>query len=122
MWVSEPLGAATPEWLELTWPEHNLVTEIQVIFDDDVHQDLNNLHLARIPFDVVPTLVRDYRIDAWVDGDWVVLAHESSNRRRRRVTRLGTAITTDRIRIVVEATNGSPRAHIVSVRAYGGLV
>src|SRR5699024_6001579 len=61
MWVSAPLGEDPEPRLELTW-EHGVdVGEIAVIFDDDLDEDLINLHHHRTPHDVLPTLLRDYR-------------------------------------------------------------
>ena len=118
MWASGPMRQDSPEWVELRWPEPVAVGQVELVFDDDVDEDLINLHLFRTPFDVLPTLVRDYRIEAEdLDGGWTVLAVEAGNRRRHRVHPVG-PVTTTALRVVVLSTNGAPRAHVVSVRAY----
>ncbi|MFE2843300.1 FAD-dependent oxidoreductase [Streptomyces scopuliridis] len=120
MWVSEPLGEAAGTWLELAWPEPVTLSRIDLLADDDVNEDLINLHHHRTPFDTLPTLLRDYRIEARRDdGPWRVLARTSDNRRRRRIHTFQEPVTLSAARIVVEATNGAPSAHIVAVRAYG---
>ncbi|MEV0096802.1 FAD-dependent oxidoreductase [Streptomyces sp. NPDC050738] len=116
-WVSEPTDAAA--WLQLAWPQSVSVSRIEVIADDDVNEDLINLHHHRTPFDTLPTLLRDYRIEARdTEGAWHTVSRTTDNRRRRRSHTLAEEVATDALRIVVEATNGSASAHLVAVRAY----
>lgn len=118
MWVSDRLEVDPQPWLELAWSAAQRVSEIVIIFDDDVNEDLINLHHHRTPFDVLPTLVRDYRVEARVDGTWTTVAEVSGNRQRRRNHWLPDPVHTDGIRVVVEETNGAPTARVISVRAY----
>ncbi|WP_406456223.1 FAD-dependent oxidoreductase [Streptomyces sp. NBC_00876] len=119
MWVSGPLREGTEEWLELSWPRPVTLSRIDVLADDDVNEDLINLHHHRTPFDTLPTLLRDYRVEArGPDGGWQVVSRTSDNRRRRQVHTLDGPVTTAAVRIVVEATNGAASAHVVAVRAY----
>ncbi|WP_194891281.1 FAD-dependent oxidoreductase [Catenulispora pinisilvae] len=122
MWVGEPDG---PQWLQVAWPEPVPVARIEVVLDDDVDEDLINLHHHRTPEPVMPTLVRDYRVELrTADGQWETVARVAGNRRRRNVHVLGgpgpetTGRTTSAVRIVVESTNGAPSAHVVAVRVY----
>lgn len=114
MWVSDTVPAA----LELRWPEPVTIGRVEVIADDDVNEDLINLHHHRTPFEVIPSLVRDYRVEALVGGDWRQVGEVSANRRRRNAHPLAEPVTTDGLRIRVESTNGAPSAHLVAVRAY----
>ncbi|HZC27726.1 MAG TPA: pyridine nucleotide-disulfide oxidoreductase, partial [Actinopolymorphaceae bacterium] len=118
LWVSEPLEWDERPWVELCWDAPATFGEVAVIFDDEVEEDLINLHHHRTPYDVMPGLVRDYTIEAEVDDSWTTIASERDNRRRHRVHRLDQAVTATRLRVVVESTNGAPRAHVVAVRAY----
>ncbi|WP_327708290.1 FAD-dependent oxidoreductase [Streptomyces sp. NBC_00464] len=119
MWVSEPLRENGEEWLQLSWPRPVTLSRIDVLADDDVNEDLINLHHHRTPFDTLPSLLRDYRVEARrPDGSWDVVARTSDNRRRRQVHTLDGPVTTAAVRIVVEATNGAASAHVVAVRAY----
>ncbi|MFJ5613139.1 FAD-dependent oxidoreductase [Streptomyces sp. NPDC093221] len=120
LWVSEPVREGTPEWLELAWDEPVALRRIEVVADDDVNEDLINLHHHRTPFDTLPTLVRDYRVEVRdaAGADWRVLDRVTANRRRRRVHVLEEPVTARAVRIVVEATNGAASAHVVAVRAY----
>ncbi|MFC7039104.1 FAD-dependent oxidoreductase [Nonomuraea rubra] len=114
MWVSGTL----PATLHLEWPGPVTIARIEVIADDDVNEDLINLHHHRTPFEVLPTLVRDYRVEVRRGGAWHPVAETRENRRRRNVHVLGEPVPADALRIVVEATNGAPSAHVVAVRAY----
>jgi hypothetical protein len=118
MWVSELLDIDPQPWLQLAWPQPRRVGEVVLIFDDELDEDLINLHHHSTPFDVLPGLVRDYRVEALIDGTWTTLAEVTDNRRRLCRHRFDQPSDTDRIRVTVTATNGAPRAHIVAVRAY----
>jgi hypothetical protein len=118
MWASEPLAWDERPWVELAWDEPATFGEVAVIFDDEVEEDLINLHHHRTPYDVMPGLVRNYQIQAEVDGAWSTLVDVQDNRRRHRFHRLDAAVTARRLRVVVESTNGAPRAHVIAVRVY----
>lgn len=118
MWTSEPVDWDPEPWVELTWDSPVTIGEVALVFDDDVEEDLINLHHHRTPYDVPPCLVRDYRVIADTGDRPTTLATGRDNRVRHRVHALETPVTTSRLRVVVESTNGSPRAHLVAVRAY----
>ncbi|MFF3171046.1 FAD-dependent oxidoreductase [Streptomyces sp. NPDC057900] len=122
MWSSDTLpGAGTDTtWLRLDWDREQTLTEVRVVFDDDVDEYLNNLHRHRTPFEVMPELVRAYRVQALApDGTWATLVAEAANRRRHRVHRLAAPVGTRALRLVVDATHGAPRAHVGALKAYG---
>ncbi|AYY13961.1 FAD-dependent oxidoreductase [Actinobacteria bacterium YIM 96077] len=120
LWASEPLSGDGGEWLRLDWEQPIPVRQVEIIFDDDVDEYLINLHHWRTPFEVLPTLVREYRIEVDADGtgDWRVVLSERANRWRRRVHRLDIPTSARALRLVAEATNGAPRAHVISLRVY----
>ncbi|WP_053205034.1 FAD-dependent oxidoreductase [Jiangella muralis] len=113
-WVSSGL----PAWLRLTWESPVTIGRVELIGDDDIDEDLINLHRHRTPFPVPPPLVRDYVVEALVDGAWVSVAAVTENRKRRRVHELSSPVTCTALRVVVTATNGAPDAHVVALRAY----
>lgn len=117
MWVSD--GMTPHPTLTLEWNRPVDVGSLAILFDDDVNEYMNNLHYQRSPFDVVPTLVRDYRIEYLADGSWESLLEVADNRRRHVEHRLQDAVRADAMRVICLATNGSPNAHIVGVRVYG---
>lgn len=118
MWSSNLMEPSVPEWLELNWSEAVEIRTVHITFNDDVNEDLINLHHHRTPFDIIPELVKDYRVQAFVDGDWVTVVEEFSNHTRKRFHTLLQPISTERLRIVVTSTNGNPRAEIVEIRCY----
>jgi len=118
MWSSAEMADGRPEWLELSWPRPVAVRTVQVTFNDDVNEDLINLHHHRTPFEVIPELARDYRIEAYAGGLWTTVAEGRSNYKRRRIHNLDGSVVTDRLRLVIESTNGGSRAEVVEIRAY----
>uniref|UniRef100_A0A942Y883 FAD-dependent oxidoreductase n=1 Tax=Neobacillus citreus TaxID=2833578 RepID=A0A942Y883_9BACI len=105
MWSSEPTGGTAA--LTLDWTEPVDVREVRLVWNDDVDADLINLHHHRTHWDAVPTLARDYRVEACVDGTWRTLAEVTDNRHRHRVHPVEPTRTAS-LRVVVTATNGSP--------------
>lgn len=119
MWASEKINdLSMAPWLQLQWKEPKTVHEIRLVFNDDVNKDLINLHRHKTPFEIMPELVKDYRLEAWVDGTWVTIVEERDNRRRQKVHVLENAIVTEKIKLVVQATNGSSFAEVVEIRIY----
>ncbi|MFD2614350.1 FAD-dependent oxidoreductase [Paenibacillus gansuensis] len=119
LWVSEPFdGGNAQPWIELSWQEPVQVSTVQVIFNDDVNEDLINLHHHRTDFEVIPELVRNYRLEAWTGDSWKAIAGEENNRRRKQVHTLPEPVSTIRLRLVVESTNGSACAEVVEVQVY----
>src|SRR5699024_9446691 len=105
-------------WLELTWAQPQEISEIGLIFDDDVEEDLINLHHHRTPWEIAPSLVRNTRIEVHVGTRWTTLRRLEGNRQRYRRLLLDSPVTTRRLRLVVEETNGARAAHVVAIRAY----
>ncbi|MCS5717614.1 FAD-dependent oxidoreductase [Herbiconiux sp. CPCC 205763] len=118
LWSSRAMVAGASEHVELDWSARVGIGRVELVFNDDVDEDLINLHHHRTPFAVIPELVRDYRIEVCADGRWEPVVQESGNRRRLRVHHLGRTVETDALRVVVEATNGSDYATIVAVRVF----
>jgi hypothetical protein len=65
-----------------------------------------------------PETVRDYRVEARVDGAWRCVAEVTGNYQRQRVHRFE-PVEADALRLVVEATQGLDHARVCEVRAYG---
>ncbi|QTH40287.1 FAD-dependent oxidoreductase [Cohnella sp. LGH] len=116
MWVSEPSNE--PQWLEFLWEETVLVKEVQLVFNDDVNEDLINLHHHRTDFEVIPELVKDYSLQALIDGEWRTIHRETDNRKRKRTHPLSQPVATSALRLVLEATNGCSRFEVIRVSIY----
>ncbi|HEY0827565.1 MAG TPA: FAD-dependent oxidoreductase [Bacilli bacterium] len=118
LWVSELMAPEMEEYVELSWEKTVTIAEIHLTFNDDVNEDLINLHHHRTSFEIIPELVKNYRIEVWANGEWKAVHHELNNRKRKRVHRLDKSMPTNRLRLVVESTNGCSRAEVVEVRIY----
>jgi hypothetical protein len=120
LWVSAPL-ADEPQGeasLELAWDEPKEITEVLLTFNDDLNEHLNNLHKFETPFRVFRDLVRDYRVEARVQGAWTELVRETGNRVRRRAHRLASPVRAEALRLVVQATHGTAGAEVFEIRVY----
>lgn len=118
LWMSEAMSEGGEEWISLTWEQEVAASEIRIIFNDDVNEDLINLHHHRTPFEILPELVRDYRLEGLTEQGWRTLHRETGNRKRLRVHRLERPEAITALRLVVESTNGSPYAQVVEIRVY----
>ncbi|MGD7706507.1 FAD-dependent oxidoreductase [Microlunatus sp. Y2014] len=118
MWASADLGTDPVPELQLSWDHAVTIGELQLVLDDDVQIDLINLHRHRTPHEVMPTLVRDYDIEARFGEGWRSVAEVRGNRHRHNRHRLAEPITTDAVRLRVHATNGAEQAHVAAFRAY----
>ncbi|MNG13165.1 hypothetical protein D3C84_968260 [compost metagenome] len=87
-------------------------------FNDDVNEDLINLHHHRTEFEIIPELVKDYKLQAWIGEAWSTIAEGQNNHIRHHVHTLSSSVSTNRLRILVESTNGSAHAEIVELRCY----
>ncbi len=115
MWISGPLEGKEA-WIALHWETQKNVQEIHITFNDDVNEDLINLHHHKTEFEIIPELVKDYRIEYEDNGQWHPLLEVKENRQRKRKHVLDHAIVTERLRLVVEQTNGTPFAEVVEIR------
>ncbi|THG33994.1 FAD-dependent oxidoreductase [Glaciibacter flavus] len=118
LWSSAPLHGDDSEHIELRWDQPQRVGGIELIFNDDVDEDLINLHHHRTPFEVMPELVRDYRLQYESDSGWVDVVVDSGNRRRLRRHTLKVPVETSALRLVVDATNGDEHAMVHGVRVF----
>lgn len=113
LWISDA-SQPLPQWLELAWPEPQLLREVQLVFPGHLVREYH----AYGSFYRDPQCPRDYAIDCWVNGNWARVLEVRDNYQRLRRARLPAPITTDRLRIIVTATNGDPSAAIYEVRCY----
>jgi len=116
MWASGPLSDG-PAWLRLDWAAPVTAREVRLVFDDDVDVSLITLHHHRTPDEIMPQLVRDYRVEVLVDGTWVTAVAEQGNRLRHRVHPLPADLGAfTAARLVIEATNGAAEARVIAFR------
>jgi hypothetical protein len=113
LWRSDP-GQPMPQSLQLAWSSAQRISTVELTFPGHI---LRQVH-AYPPFFRDPQTPRDYAIEALVDGAWTELHVEKGNYQRHRRHVLPAPVTTERIRIVIQATNGDPSAALYEIRAY----
>ncbi|MEU9919007.1 FAD-dependent oxidoreductase [Streptomyces sp. NPDC051001] len=118
MWSSESLAGDPSPWIRLDWDEECVIGSLDLLFNDDVDIDLVNLHHHRTPFPVMPDLVRDYQVEALLDGVWRTVVTVQDNRERRRSHVLEEPVRAEALRLTVLATNGSEWATVVALRVF----
>lgn len=116
MWVTPISGKE--EIIEYAWESNQQINMIQLTFNDDVHEDLINLPHHFTPFQVVPEIIKSYRIDYFIDNEWREIVVETDNRKRHRCHYLLEEIKTNKIRVVLFETNGSQQFSLNEVRIY----
>ncbi len=121
-WMSDP-AAGLPASLELAWNAPVEIGQIQITFDTGLHRHMtltaSDGYVKRMVWGTPqPETVKDYTVEALVDGKWQVLADVKSNHKRLARHTLGAQVKTSRVRIKVTATNGIDHARIFEVRAY----
>ncbi|MGC6505912.1 MAG: FAD-dependent oxidoreductase [Coraliomargaritaceae bacterium] len=116
MWASDP-EATMPQSLELDLGKATRMSAVYLTFDTDLndkrHTEWDHPSEDRMP----PESVRDYRVDAFVEGEWKTLAKVENNYQRRRIHRFEET-EVSKIKILVQATNGDSSARIYEVRLY----
>lgn len=101
MWVSKP-AEPLPQWLELRWEAPQAISRVALTFDGIgckyTDMPVNNGTRTFGP------MVRDYRLEVEIDGQWRELAQEKGNYRRFRVHEFAPLAVTA-LRLSVEAAN-----------------
>ncbi len=117
MWISDEIRDSN-QWIELDWENNIEINEIHITFNDDVNEDLINLHHHYTDFSVMPELVKDYKIDICEDNQWKTIIVKKDNRKRKQIFKELKGILTNKLRISIESTNGGQRVELVEVRVY----
>jgi len=115
MWMSRPQDGL-PQNLELEWDDPVRVSRVMLVFDT-LHRKSAEYpwHMGKRVSDMC---VRDYALEALVDGDWRTLAQVEGNYRRVREHRFE-PVEAARLRLRVLAMNGDGfGARVYQVRVY----
>lgn len=115
-WRSDPTESFD-QWLQLTWPQAQEIGHVGLTFDGHL---LGEYHRYPPGF-VDPHCVRDYTVQVWQQDAWHPVVEVAGNYQTRRRHRLAEVARTDRLRVLVHATNGDPSAAIYEVRCYARL-
>lgn len=114
MWSSDEMNGQA-QWLELAFDEETAISFIQLVFNNDVNEDLNNLHDKRTPFEAFPETAKNYRVELEVNGEWEVVITENDNYTRRKDYQIPLTKAT-KVKVVIKETNGSPYAELSAIR------
>ena len=118
-WMSEP-AAGGPAWIEFKWPKAVPIHAVRLIFDTGLHRVLTLSHsndfVKRMHWgDPQPETVRDYSVQAEIEGRLVALVNVTGNYQRLRVHQFPQAVLTSRMMITIQSTNGLDRVQICGV-------
>jgi len=112
LWITDP-EASFPQHIELDFRKEVTFNTVHLISDTNL-----NLVYKHIPaFYRCPECVRDYEFLAGLKGKWDSLLKVEGNCERRRVHRLAST-KTDKLKLVIHATNGAASAHVFEIRVY----
>ncbi|MDR6724429.1 hypothetical protein J2W91_002897 [Paenibacillus amylolyticus] len=118
-WMSQPMKSGTPEWVQLTWEDPQTLAEVHLTFNDDVNEDLVNLHHHHTTFRVMPELISDYQVEVLAQsGEWIEIVCVKENRRRKVIHSLDVPVHAQALRVTIEATHGTRYAELIEIRAY----
>ena len=107
-WVSDP-EQKLPQSVRLDFPKPVKAREVRLTFDTD----LTPTRVALYP----KQLVKAYRVEGLVGGEWTELASEARNDLRHRVHGFDEK-EVSAVRVTVTETWGDPSARIFEIRVY----
>ena len=113
LWISDATQPL-PQWLELTWPKPQKISEVQLVFPGHLIREYH----AYAPFYRDPQCPRDYALEVFANGKWQRVAEVKDNYQRLRRHQFAEILTAEKLRIVVTATNGDPSAAIYEIRCH----
>lgn len=112
LWVSDP-RQELPQWLELSWAKPQMIRQVQLVFPGHLIREYH----AYSPFYRDPQCPRDYSIEVYSGGNWRSVVRVTDNYQRLCRHEFPVA-STDRLRVIVTATNGDPSAAIYEIRCH----
>ena len=106
-WMAAP-GAALPQWLEVKFDSPKAISSVAVYT------------IAFSDWTPINSGVRDWDVEAWDGTKWVTVDSITGNTRVSKISRLKQPMTTEKIRIVVKATNDPEgTVGLMEVQAFG---
>ena len=113
LWRSDP-AQPLPAHIDLTWDAPVTVSSVELTFAGNL---LREYHAYR-PYFRGPQTARDYTVLAREGDRWRPVASEMGNYQRRRVHALQAPVSTDSLRVRIDATNGDAAAALYEIRVY----
>lgn len=114
LWRSDP-ALPLPQWCQLAWKEKIDISAVELVFPGHL---LREYH-AYQPFYRDPQCPKDYKIQIMDHNNaWQTVIEVKNNYHRHRKHTFSAKIKTEKIRVLVESTNGDPSAAIYEIRCY----
>ncbi len=120
MWISKE---GMPQSLLLEWDSPIRARRIELLFDTQLDHADQMYGFPRsgtneaIP-EIIPETVKNYRLEYFGGGKWLVWASVDNNIYRRRIHESAEPVETDKIRLIVEQTWGAESARVYGVRVW----
>ncbi len=126
--IDRPVGDALNAWqgacgdvIEYRFDQAVPVREARIVFDSNLNRGVKNMlsfYPLQMPTFAVPaTMVKAFRIDVEVDGAWTTACRTENN--YQRLVRVPLAHTATAVRLIPEATWGSPEVTVFAFEVKG---
>ncbi|MGC6423426.1 MAG: FAD-dependent oxidoreductase [Lentimonas sp.] len=115
-WISDP-EQAMPQWLEVDFGEEKSVNSVYLTFDTNLNKKRYISWELKDEDRMPPEAARDYQVQYFDGNEWVSVTEVENNYQRRRIHRFP-QVTTSKVRVLIEKTNGDPSARLYEIRAY----
>jgi hypothetical protein len=121
-WMSDP-REGLPAWVVVRWARPVELGTVELVFDTGLHRLLTLSQADGYTAKMLwgrpqPETVRDYHLEAEVQGRWLRLESVTANHQRRRVHAVAPGAPVEAVRLVVTATNGLDHARLCELRCY----
>jgi hypothetical protein len=113
LWRSDP-AQPLPAWIELEWKKAQTIAQVELTFPSQVFREYHEYPT----FYKAPECARDYRLQAWDGKRWNDVVEVKGNYQPHRIHLLPKAVKTERLRLMIDATNGDASANVYEIRCY----
>lgn len=121
MWKSEGIREGG-ENVVLELREPSRISQVRLVFDPDLSEErcisVSKAFMEKEPRGVAKTLVKDYTVEALLEGTAVARYETRENHQRLNVVEFEKAVLADAVRVTVQSTYGCKNAHIYEIRIY----
>lgn len=121
MWKSDGIRDGGEE-IVLKLKEPSSISQIRCLFDPDLSEErcisVSKAFMEKESCGIAKTLVRDYRVEACMEGETVAWREVKENHQRLNVVEFETVVMADLVRITFQSTNGCKNVHLYEIRIY----
>ncbi|PIU50709.1 hypothetical protein COS91_08275 [Candidatus Desantisbacteria bacterium CG07_land_8_20_14_0_80_39_15] len=114
VWISDP-EKGFPQSLELDFGKEVSFNRIEITFDTNLNSTFYNKEVLRNPES--PNCVKDYTLYYKKEGGWERILEIKENYHRYKIHNFA-PVKSSKLKLQINATNGSPSAHVYGVRVY----